>query len=116
MFVCQALLSEIMVSLSITLVQDFKIQNIVGSCDVQFPIRLEGLACAHGSFSKVNFLTAKISQDVVYIIITGTDIAFDYCQYEPEIFPGLVYRMKQPKVVLLVFTSGKIVITGAKVR
>lgn len=30
---------------------DFKIQNIVGSCDVKFPIRLEGLAYSHGSFS-----------------------------------------------------------------
>ncbi|CAI9774445.1 unnamed protein product [Fraxinus pennsylvanica] len=31
--------------------KDFKIQNIVGSCDVKFPIRLEGLAYAHGAFS-----------------------------------------------------------------
>src|ERR1700758_1818261 len=30
---------------------DFKIQNIVGSCDVKFPIRLEGLAYSHGAFS-----------------------------------------------------------------
>ena len=67
---------------------DFKIQNIVGSCDVNFPIRLEGLALAHGVFSS----------------------------YEPEIFPGLIYKMKVPKVVLLIFVSGKIVITGAKVR
>lgn len=32
---------------------DFKIQNIVGSCDVKFPIRLEGLAYSHGHFSSV---------------------------------------------------------------
>jgi hypothetical protein len=36
-------------------------------------------------------------------------------QYEPEIFPGLIYRMRQPKIVLLIFVSGKIVLTGAKV-
>lgn len=36
-------------------------------------------------------------------------------QYEPELFPGLIYRMKQPKIVLLIFVSGKIVLTGAKV-
>jgi len=30
---------------------EFKIQNIVGSCDVKFPIRLEGLAYSHGNFS-----------------------------------------------------------------
>ncbi|GAA6038363.1 hypothetical protein JCM8097_007611 [Rhodosporidiobolus ruineniae] len=67
---------------------DFKIQNIVGSCDCKFPIRLEGLAFAHGHFSS----------------------------YEPELFPGLIYRMVQPKVVLLIFVSGKIVLTGAKFR
>ncbi|KAI9208505.1 TATA-box-binding protein [Polychytrium aggregatum] len=67
---------------------EFKIQNIVGSCDVKFPIRLEGLAYAHTSFSS----------------------------YEPELFPGLIYRMVKPKIVLLIFVSGKIVLTGAKVR
>ncbi|MFQ6076107.1 MAG: TATA-box-binding protein [Candidatus Bathyarchaeia archaeon] len=38
----------------------------------------------------------------------------DNVMYEPEQFPGLVHRMVEPKVVLLVFHSGKIVITGAK--
>jgi len=34
--------------------------------------------------------------------------------YEPEQFPGLIHRMRDPKVVLLIFSSGKMVITGAK--
>ena len=34
--------------------------------------------------------------------------------YEPEQFPGLIYRMDKPKVVVLIFASGKLVITGAK--
>jgi transcription initiation factor TFIID TATA-box-binding protein len=34
--------------------------------------------------------------------------------YEPEQFPGLIYRMKDPKVVILLFGSGKLVCTGAK--
>ncbi|KAK9915202.1 hypothetical protein WJX75_006099 [Coccomyxa subellipsoidea] len=68
--------------------KDFKIQNIVGSCDVKFPIRLEGLNYSHGIFSS----------------------------YEPELFPGLIYRMKDPKVVLLIFVSGKVVLTGGKKR
>lgn len=33
-----------------------------------------------------------------------------------QLFPGLIYRMIRPKVVLLIFVSGKIVLTGAKVR
>lgn len=35
-------------------------------------------------------------------------------EYEPEQFPGMVYRLKKPKVVALLFGTGKIVITGAK--
>ncbi|KAL4237437.1 hypothetical protein ACF0H5_002154 [Mactra antiquata] len=68
--------------------KDFKIQNMVGSCDVKFPIRLEGLVLTHGKFSS----------------------------YEPELFPGLIYRMMKPTIVLLIFVSGKVVLTGAKVR
>jgi len=34
--------------------------------------------------------------------------------YEPEQFPGLIYRMQDPKVVILLFASGKLVCTGAK--
>lgn len=66
---------------------NFKIQNIVASCDVKFPIDLE------------------------YI----SSMQSDFCSYEPEIFPGLVYRMLDPKIVLLIFVSGKVVLTGAKV-
>ena len=40
---------------------DFKIQNMVGSCDVKFPIRLEGLVLTHQQFSRfVTFTTAKL--------------------------------------------------------
>ena len=35
-------------------------------------------------------------------------------EYEPEQFPGLVYRINDPKVAMLLFGSGKIVCTGAR--
>ena len=37
-----------------------------------------------------------------------------HAMYEPEQFPGLIYRMGDPKVVILIFSSGKLVCTGAK--
>ncbi|XP_050379443.1 TATA-box-binding protein-like [Argentina anserina] len=67
---------------------DFKIQNIVASCNVNFAVRLETL-----SFS-------------------GNKLG--YASYEAEIFPGLIYRVLKPKVVFLIFASGNCVITGAK--
>jgi transcription initiation factor TFIID TATA-box-binding protein len=38
----------------------------------------------------------------------------DNVMYEPEQFPGLIYRMGDPKVVILIFASGKLVCTGGK--
>ena len=67
---------------------EFTVQNIVASCDVKFPIRLEKLASSH----------------------------FEFSSYEPEMFPGLIFHMLNPKIVLLIFVSGKIVLTGAKTR
>ncbi|KAK2952130.1 putative TATA-box-binding protein [Blattamonas nauphoetae] len=68
--------------------QKFQIHNMVGNADVKFPIRLEALAAKH-----VNFST-----------------------YEPEMFPGLVYRLANSKITIIMFVSGKIIITGAKSR
>jgi len=72
---------------------------MVASCDVQFPIGLEQLQNMHARFCSV-----------CMVLILETIV-----QYEPEIFPGLIYKMEDPRVVLLIFVSGKIVITGAKV-
>jgi len=41
-------------------------------------------------------------------------LTLENVMYEPEQFPGLIYRMNEPKVVLLLFSSGKMVCTGAK--
>ena len=41
-------------------------------------------------------------------------LPFDKVEYEPEQFPGLIYRLDYPKVVCLIFGSGKMVITGAR--
>lgn len=64
---------------------DITIQNIVASANLQGKIDLE----------------------------EASDL-LDNVMYEPEQFPGMIYRMRNPKVVILVFTSGKIVCTGAK--
>ncbi|XP_077256283.1 TATA-box binding protein-related factor [Temnothorax americanus] len=66
----------------------FKIQNMVATCDLKFPIKLDKLNQAHCQFSS----------------------------YEPELYPGLTYRLVNPRVVLLIFVNGKVVLTGAKYR
>jgi len=37
-----------------------------------------------------------------------------FCTYQPNMFPGLIYRPSDMPIVLLIFFSGKVVITGAK--
>ena len=41
-------------------------------------------------------------------------LPFDKVEYEPEQFPGLIYRLDFPRVVCLIFGSGKMVITVAR--
>ncbi|KAL7680607.1 putative TATA-box binding protein [Plasmopara halstedii] len=65
---------------------EFKVRNVMGTCDVRFPIRLEGLLNDHARFSS----------------------------YEPELFPGLIYKLVEPKLTLLIFVSGKLVLCGAR--
>lgn len=126
---------------------DFKVQNIVASCDVRFAIRLEGLAANHGQFSSVRArdpgcpcqppraalpppppsraarrargpASARFALSPPPRSLCLPSHPHPYCppmQYEPELFPGLIYRHQAPKVVLLIFVSGKVVLTGAKV-
>lgn len=39
---------------------------------------------------------------------------FPHAEYSPHVFPGLVFRLKKPKTATLIFTTGKMVCTGAK--
>jgi len=45
---------------------------------------------------------------------TAMGLGLENVEYEPEQFPGLVYRVKEPKVAMLLFSSGKIVCAGAR--
>ena len=65
----------------------YKIQNIVTSADLGSGINLNKIAVGFN---------------------------LDRIEYEPEQFPGLVYRLENPKVVVLLFGSGKLIITGGK--
>ncbi|MFQ5552846.1 MAG: TATA-box-binding protein, partial [Thermoplasmata archaeon] len=66
---------------------DIEVQNIVASSDLGSEINLNAIAISLG---------------------------LERVEYEPEQFPGLVYRLEEPKVVVLLFGSGKLVCTGAR--
>lgn len=64
----------------------FTVENMVGQCDFKFPIRLESVAAENRGNA----------------------------QYDPENFAGLVWRFHEPKLSILVFVTGKVVVTGAR--
>lgn len=66
---------------------DVKVQNIVASADLGVDLNLNAIAIGLG---------------------------LENIEYEPEQFPGLVYRLNKPRVVVLIFGSGKMVVTGGK--
>ena len=49
-----------------------------------------------------------------YIDLNMAAIVMENVMYEPEVFPGVIYRMRDPKTVFLIFSTGKVVCTGAK--
>lgn len=71
----------------IDLEPDVQVQNVVATANLKTKLNLNAIAVAFG---------------------------LEKVEYEPEVFPGLVCRLDAPKVVVLVFCTGKLVITGGK--
>lgn len=67
---------------------NFKIVNMVAAADIGFDISLSALSVNHA----------------------------EYCDFEPEIFAGLIYRVYKPKVTLMIFSTGKMNVVGAQRR
>ena len=61
-----------------------------------------------------NKVASAVLGDVLNLNAVALGLGMENIEYEPEQFPGLVYRMFDPKVVILLFGSGKLVITGGK--
>jgi transcription initiation factor TFIID TATA-box-binding protein len=74
-------------NIPVILEPDVKVQNIVASADLGVDLNLNAIAIGLG---------------------------LENIEYEPEQFPGLVYRLSNPRVVVLIFGSGKMVVTGGK--
>jgi transcription initiation factor TFIID TATA-box-binding protein len=75
------------IGVKITKHPEITVQNIVATTDLGAELKLNAIAISLG---------------------------LEKVEYEPEQFPGLVYRVEDPKVVALLFGSGKVVCTGAK--
>ena len=73
------------------------------------------------SFNDIQAAVSKLVQNMVFSGDLGREFNVDTvalvlpnCEYEPEMFPGVIYRVKEPKAVVLLFTTGRIVCSGVK--
>ena len=65
-------------------------------------VAITNMVCSYslGKFININRLSVTLNLENI--------------EYEPEQFPGLVYRIRDPKIVVLIFSSGKIILTGGR--
>lgn len=69
-------------------IEEFVVNNLVATIACNFRIRLQEIANDKGHRQ--------------------------LARYNPETFPGIIYKIPDPKITLLIFESGKIIMTGAK--
>jgi transcription initiation factor TFIID TATA-box-binding protein len=65
-------------------------------------------------FSMQNYVCTGELDQVQNLNALAIGLGLEYTEYEPEQFPGLVFRPEYHPVVILVFASGKVVVTGSK--
>ena len=82
--------------------KDFKIQNIIASYEANFKISLPKL---YNVINTYIYNSKKLGNNIN-----------NYCKFNKEGFPGLILYMNDSKINLLIFESGKVVISGAKKR
>jgi transcription initiation factor TFIID TATA-box-binding protein len=73
------------IGVKVTIVPKITVQNMVGSGDIHMDLNLNELA-----------------------------LKLENAEYEPEQFPGLVYKLPNTRATFLLFSNGKIVCTGTK--
>jgi len=79
-----------------------KLMEIEVDINSSYEVSVQNIVASAGLGSVLNLNTIAIG------------LGLENIEYEPEQFPGLVYRVDTPKVVILLFGSGKLVITGGK--
>ncbi|HNX17379.1 MAG TPA: TATA-box-binding protein [Methanoregula sp.] len=85
----------------------------------------DGLAVIVASLHDAGIKTLKEPRVAITNMVCSCDLAryinlnkvvvtlnLENIEYEPEQFPGLVYRIKDPRIVVLIFSSGKLILTG----
>jgi transcription initiation factor TFIID TATA-box-binding protein len=88
-----------------TQLKDFKIQNINASYDIKFKISLIDL------YNKIHSLMNNNNNSKYFDYDNN-----NYCKYNKDVFSGIILYLHKSKISLLIFESGKIVISGAKKR
>lgn len=91
-------------------------QAVRDALDIVFEeLRALGIAISETPAIEVQNIVASVDLDHrLNLNAIAIGLGLEHIEYEPEQFPGLVYRLDEPSVVALLFGSGKAVITGGQ--
>ena len=81
--------------------KDYKIQNIFATYDIKFKISLFKL------YNEINTMINNAKK-------LGNNI--NYCKYNKDIYPGLIFYINDSRISVTIFESGKVAFSGAKKR
>ncbi|MDD1729076.1 MAG: TATA-box-binding protein, partial [Methanospirillum sp.] len=65
-------------------------------------VAITNMVCSYDTGNKINLNKMVVA------------LSLETIEYEPEQFPGLVYRIPDSKIVALIFSSGKVILTGGR--
>src|SRR4030065_368673 len=93
-----------------------KIENVVASTSLGEELDLQARAPLKKSpeTEVQNIVASSALGTEINLNAIAISLGLEKVEYEPEQFPGLVYRIDVPKVVVPLFGSGKLVCTGAR--
>lgn len=76
-------------------------------------MRKAGIKISTKYTTKVENIVASTKLDTE-LSLDEIALTLENSEYEPEQFPGLVYRINEPRVAFLLFTSGRVICAGAQ--
>ena len=95
---------------------NYRVVNVLGTCIMPFAIKITNFSKEHREARYVNVDTVNyivtwcLTRNKYYI-----QCNYKISSYEPELHPGVTYRIKQPKATLKIFSTGSITITAPSV-
>jgi transcription initiation factor TFIID TATA-box-binding protein len=86
---------------------NYRVVNVLGTCTMPFAIKITPFSAKHRELARLNTYISISSLSKIDNVFFSILLS-----YEPELHPGVTYRLKDPKATLKIFSTGSITVTG----